>query len=116
MGTARSRGSRTVVARNESGRLFDLKRRTVCRLPSVDLLELADKLWSGDLDVAGPPSPEHPGNEKAVNPFVPRGELVEIGQGTAFVNSFANVSASKPPRDWSASTAARPSRQQTSTG
>jgi glyoxylase-like metal-dependent hydrolase (beta-lactamase superfamily II) len=59
----------------------------------VDLLELADKLWSGDLEVAGPPSPEHPGSEKAVNPFVPRGELVEIGQGTAFVNSFANVSA-----------------------
>ena len=59
----------------------------------MDLLELADRLWSGDLDVAGPPSPKHPGNEKAVNPFVPRGELVEIGQGTAFVNSFANVSA-----------------------
>ncbi len=59
----------------------------------MDLLELADRLWSGDLDVAGPPSPEHPGNEKAVNPFVSRGELVEIGQGTAFVNSFANVSA-----------------------
>ena len=59
----------------------------------MDLLELADKLWRGDLDVAGPPWPEHPGNEKAVNPFVPRGELVEIGQGTAFVNSFANVSA-----------------------
>ena len=59
----------------------------------MDLLELADRLWSGDLDVAGPPSSEHPGNEKAVNPFVPRGELVEIGSGTAFVNSFANVSA-----------------------
>ena len=59
----------------------------------MDLLELADRLWSGDLDVAGPPSPEHPGNEKAVNPFFPRGELVEIGQGTAFVNAFANVSA-----------------------
>lgn len=59
----------------------------------MDLLELADRLWSGDLDVAGAPSSEHPGNEKAVNPFVPRGELVEIGSGTAFVNSFANVSA-----------------------
>lgn len=59
----------------------------------MDLLELADRLWSGDLDVAGPPSPEHPGDEEAVNPFVPRGELVEVGQGTAFVSSFANVSA-----------------------
>jgi alkyl sulfatase BDS1-like metallo-beta-lactamase superfamily hydrolase len=59
----------------------------------VDLLELADRLWTGDLDVAGPPSPEHPGDEEAVNPFVPRGELVEVGQGTAFVSSFANVSA-----------------------
>lgn len=59
----------------------------------MDLLELADRLWSGDLDVAGAPSSEHPGNEEAVNPFVPRGELVEIGSGTAFVNSFANVSA-----------------------
>lgn len=59
----------------------------------MDLLELADRLWTGDLDVAGPPSPEHPGDEEAVNPFVPRGELVEVGQGTAFVSSFANVSA-----------------------
>ena len=59
----------------------------------MDLLELADRLWSGDLDVAGPPSPEHPGDQEAVNPFVPRGELVEVGQGTAFVSSFANVSA-----------------------
>lgn len=59
----------------------------------MDLLELADRLWTGDLDVAGPPSPEHPGDQEAVNPFVPRGELVEVGQGTAFVSSFANVSA-----------------------
>src|SRR5512145_1758961 len=59
----------------------------------MDLLELADKLWNGDLEVAGPPSVEHPEGENAVNPFVPRGELVEIGEGTAFINSFANVSA-----------------------
>jgi alkyl sulfatase BDS1-like metallo-beta-lactamase superfamily hydrolase len=59
----------------------------------VDVLEIADKLWRGELDVAEAPSPERPGDERAVNPFVPRGELVEIGKGVAFVNSFANVSA-----------------------
>jgi alkyl sulfatase BDS1-like metallo-beta-lactamase superfamily hydrolase len=59
----------------------------------VDLLEIADKLWRGELDVGEAPSPGRPGDEKAINPFVPRGELVEIGTGAAFVNSFANVSA-----------------------
>ena len=83
----------------------------------MDLLELADRLWSGDLDVAGPPSPEHPGNEKAVNPFVSRGELVEIGQGTAFVNSFANVSAFETTDGTGLRRQRRArSRRQTSTG
>ena len=45
----------------------------------MDVLELADKLWRGELE--------------GENPFAPRGELVEISPGTAFVNSFANVSA-----------------------
>jgi hypothetical protein len=64
-------------------------------LPIVDLLELTQKLWSGELEVAGPPSPEHPGDEKAVNPFVLRGELVEIGEGTAA--ALRVKKPSKPP-------------------
>ena len=59
----------------------------------MDLLEVADKLWRGELDVAGPPGPEGPDDETAVNPFLPRGELARVGPGTAFVSSFANVTA-----------------------
>ncbi len=54
----------------------------------MDLLEISDKLWRGELEVSGEPD-----GELAVNPFAPRGELVEVGDRTAFVNSFANVSA-----------------------
>ena len=59
----------------------------------VNLLELVDKLWRGELEVAGPPGPDGLDEEREVNPFLPRGELVEVGTGTAFVSSFANVSA-----------------------
>lgn len=59
----------------------------------MDLLELADKLWRGEVEVAGPPGPDGLDEEREVNPFLPRNELVEIGAGTAFVSSFANVSA-----------------------
>ena len=58
----------------------------------MDLLELSDKLWRGEIEVAGPPVPGEASGEGGVNPFVPRGELVEVGAGTAFVSSFANVS------------------------
>ncbi len=59
----------------------------------MDVLELSDRLWRGELEVPGSPTSSDPGSEEGVNPFVPRGELVELGTGTAFVNSFANVSA-----------------------
>ncbi|MGA9372286.1 MAG: alkyl sulfatase dimerization domain-containing protein [Solirubrobacterales bacterium] len=59
----------------------------------MNLLEVADKLWRGELEVAGPPGAEGLDEEREANPFLPRGELVEIGTGTAFVSSFANVSA-----------------------
>jgi alkyl sulfatase BDS1-like metallo-beta-lactamase superfamily hydrolase len=59
----------------------------------VDLLELSDKLWRGEVEAAGPLSAEDPGGGQGINPFVPRGELIALGEGTAFVNSFANVSA-----------------------
>ncbi len=59
----------------------------------MDLLEVADKLWRGELEVAGPPGPEGFDEAREANPFLPRGELVEVGTGTAFVSSFANVSA-----------------------
>jgi len=58
----------------------------------VDLVELSDKLWRGELEVVGPQPAADPG-ARGVNPFAPRGELVELGIGTAFVSSFANVSA-----------------------
>jgi alkyl sulfatase BDS1-like metallo-beta-lactamase superfamily hydrolase len=58
----------------------------------MDALELSDKLWRGETEVAGPPAPNDHGTE-GINPFVPLGELVEVGEGTAFVSSFANVSA-----------------------
>lgn len=44
-------------------------------------LELADRLWRGDLSV------------DAVFPMAPRNELSEVAENTAFVNTFANVSA-----------------------
>ena len=62
----------------------------------MDLLELSDKLWRGEIEVAGPPDPGGESEGAGVNPFVPRNELVEIAEGTAFVNSFANVSAFEP--------------------
>jgi alkyl sulfatase BDS1-like metallo-beta-lactamase superfamily hydrolase len=46
-----------------------------------DVLELADQLWRGERTTA-----EH-------NPITSTGELAEVGDGTAFVPSFANVSA-----------------------
>src|ERR1700688_1236947 len=47
-----------------------------------DVLELADKLWRGDIDIVG----VHP-----VGGYM--GGLAEVGAGVAFVPSFANVSA-----------------------
>jgi alkyl sulfatase BDS1-like metallo-beta-lactamase superfamily hydrolase len=58
----------------------------------MNALEAADALWRGEAEVAGPPGPDGQ-MEDGINPFVPRGELVEIGEGTAFVSAFANVSA-----------------------
>jgi alkyl sulfatase BDS1-like metallo-beta-lactamase superfamily hydrolase len=62
-------------------------------LPGVDVLELADMLWRGEIEVAGPPAGSDPDAGGGVNPFVPRGELAEVAPRTAFVSSFANVSA-----------------------
>jgi alkyl sulfatase BDS1-like metallo-beta-lactamase superfamily hydrolase len=45
------------------------------------VLELADQLWRGEADIA-----EH-------HPFRHLGEVAEIGESTAFISSFANVSA-----------------------
>jgi len=47
----------------------------------TDMLELADQLWRGETPV------EH------AYPMAPRNELAEIADGTAFINTFANVSA-----------------------
>jgi alkyl sulfatase BDS1-like metallo-beta-lactamase superfamily hydrolase len=58
----------------------------------MNALEAADALWRGEAEVAGPPDLDGQFGE-GINPFVPRGELVEIGEGTAFVSAFANVSA-----------------------
>jgi alkyl sulfatase BDS1-like metallo-beta-lactamase superfamily hydrolase len=55
----------------------------------MDLLELTDRLWRGEIEVAGPPGFE--GSGTGENPFMPRNELVEIRPDTAFVSSFANV-------------------------
>jgi alkyl sulfatase BDS1-like metallo-beta-lactamase superfamily hydrolase len=58
----------------------------------MNALEAADALWRGEVQVAGPPGLDG-SMEEGINPFVPRGELVEIAAGTAFVSAFANVSA-----------------------
>ena len=47
-----------------------------------DVLEIADRLWRGEIDIAS----QHP-----VSGFV--GGLAEVGDGVAFLPSFANVSA-----------------------
>jgi glyoxylase-like metal-dependent hydrolase (beta-lactamase superfamily II) len=44
----------------------------------MDLLETADRLFTGDLDIT------------AHHPFSPSGELAEVAPGTAFVSAFAN--------------------------
>ena len=62
-------------------------------LHGVDLLELSDTLWRGEVEVAGFESAEDPDAVGGINPFVPRNELVAVGNQTAFVSSFANVSA-----------------------
>jgi glyoxylase-like metal-dependent hydrolase (beta-lactamase superfamily II) len=62
-------------------------------MSGMDVVELSDKLWRGELEAPGSPSSEDPGGDHGENPFAPRNELVEVGEGTAFVNSFANVSA-----------------------
>ena len=46
-----------------------------------DVLDVADRLWRGEASVE-----DH-------HPFAPRGGLVEVAAGCAFVPSFANVSA-----------------------
>ena len=46
-----------------------------------DQLELADRLWRGEIPI-----------ERA-SPMIPRNELTEIAPNTAFVNTFANVCA-----------------------
>jgi alkyl sulfatase BDS1-like metallo-beta-lactamase superfamily hydrolase len=62
----------------------------------MDALEAADALWRGEAPVAGPPDAEGSMPE-GINPFLPRNELVEIGEGSAFVSAFANVSAFETP-------------------
>jgi alkyl sulfatase BDS1-like metallo-beta-lactamase superfamily hydrolase len=53
------------------------------RIPSefVNLLEVADRLWRGEIDIA-----DH-------HPFRIGAEAAEVGDGTLFVSSFGNVSA-----------------------
>ncbi|HEX3946057.1 MAG TPA: hypothetical protein VHW47_00045, partial [Acidimicrobiales bacterium] len=46
-----------------------------------DVLDLADRLWRGEVDTS-----QH-------HPVTQHGGLAEIGDGVAFVPSFANVSA-----------------------
>ena len=46
-----------------------------------DVLDVADRLWRGEIDI------------ERHHPMAPRGGLVEVAPGTAFVPSFANVSA-----------------------
>ncbi|HUR48008.1 MAG TPA: alkyl sulfatase dimerization domain-containing protein [Acidimicrobiales bacterium] len=47
----------------------------------TDVLDLADRLWRGDASIE-----DH-------HPFSPKGGLTEVGDGTAFLPGFANVSA-----------------------
>jgi alkyl sulfatase BDS1-like metallo-beta-lactamase superfamily hydrolase len=47
----------------------------------TDILDLADRLWNDEVDTA------------SFHPMQQWGELAEIGDGTAFVAAFANVSA-----------------------
>jgi glyoxylase-like metal-dependent hydrolase (beta-lactamase superfamily II) len=51
------------------------------RREAVSILELADRLWNDEVDTA------------EFHPMRQWGELAEIGDGTAFVAAFANVSA-----------------------
>jgi hypothetical protein len=44
------------------------------------VLETADRLWTGDIDIT------------EVHPFAVLGEVEEVADGVAFVPSFANVS------------------------
>src|SRR4051794_29714489 len=46
-----------------------------------DVLDIADRLWRGEIDI------------ERHHPMAPRGGIVEVAPGTAFVPSFANVSA-----------------------
>jgi len=46
-----------------------------------DVLDVADRLWRGDIPI------------EQAHPFAPRGGVVEVTDGCAFVPSFANVSA-----------------------
>ena len=46
-----------------------------------DALDLADRLWRGEITI------------EDAHPFVPRGGVAQVAEGCAFVPSFANVSA-----------------------
>src|SRR3954465_14099331 len=46
-----------------------------------DVLEVADRLWRGEIPI------------EQAHPFAPRGQVAEVSDGCAFVPSFANVSA-----------------------
>lgn len=58
----------------------------------MDALEVSDKLFTGKLEAPGSLPPGSRGTDE-VNPFVPRNSIVEVGDRTAFVSSFANSSA-----------------------
>src|SRR6266513_1473599 len=47
----------------------------------TDVLDLADRLWRGDIGI------------EEAHPFAPKGSQVDVADGCAFVPSFANVSA-----------------------
>jgi glyoxylase-like metal-dependent hydrolase (beta-lactamase superfamily II) len=46
-----------------------------------NMFDLADRLWRGETPL------------EYAYPMTPRNELAEVSEGTAFINSFANVSA-----------------------
>src|SRR5436305_14298687 len=46
-----------------------------------DILDVADRLWRGDIAI------------EEAHPFAPRGSVAQVAEGCAFVPSFANVSA-----------------------